>query len=959
MHDNLVSTSLLKMVFCIILFISTYHMDAQTLSEFEQDSIISIYYGKLDKATSDSIKSRTFDFQSYDQELFFKSLFTISGPYFYRKEWNSIASDIKLKMDQDLPSKKYDLTSIVKKELPYLYRSCIANIWDNNTLSFFALPNEQEDANKRLQSLLEESLSSKPSDLVRYNELIKNSGTDSVCDFYYNHFSGELRPHIIYLWLIKNYKYSNPEIIERDILYFQKALDEDLKCSNYQMAEYYLALAKIYNFLDFYKYFQQSMYALAKADAYLDEEVNFEEKLSLLSIRAELISNIPGYFSKQQARDLIGTFYSRNKITMSYDQKMRTLTQLCKHWGEFIEIKNVDGIGDGLAINYISFCYETSKYHWEDNKYYGLLAHSNLITFNHLERRYSRCTQYAYDCLAKFPFDLDYSSSILATAAVAADIVKNKKYTDLNDFITLLIKEENYDIEKINTIRQVLKEYEANKIFEKLVKKITDNPNEYGEFLYSLNYAFRGSRFFESILSKKNDYWNQLDSLELINMNALSTSFAMEDGQKILREPSMNYYGVKALKILHIHESNRFFIKKKWKRAYHSLVSAYNLTPKLTSEPIFNLGYTFGWSSSKKEERELKISRQTLVSTNQRLSNENYEIKEENEYVEFINLLLKSENKKFETIIKDRELQLLSLDYAIKSKTKELKDSVKRLGNVLALNEKLDEATTRALVNSIKAARQEALAKGESRQAKQLMWSVTAVSILTIGIAIAFRKQKIRAKKSEKEAIDQKERAQKSEQKVKLISETMRQLGHIAPHSISPILSKISRSSEIYNPLKILKEILHGFHGRYTKEKILLEDELDLVEDLINIKYIDYGSDDLFDRVHFNEEAFYGVLIPNFTLMNLILNAFEHGTVVENPNGKVDIHMTEDGDFYSIKVSNEFSPDKKSRVGTNSGLKFISSALKVWNSSSEEFIEHSKVSCIYTSTIRFKNKNGL
>lgn len=936
-----------RIVLILIIVAFSLLSRAQTLSTFQQDSIISIYYGTIDKATSDSIKSRTFDFDSYDQVLGFKSLFENSGPYFYRKTWSSIAKNIWDAMDKDLPSGNYNYYDILNKDVKNVHKSCVNNVWDKTILNFFVLPEETSDAQFEFDHIITNSLIGKPARIIEYNQLVESYNLDSLGKFYFDFFEGEQRINVLYLWLISNFY--NTKIIKKDIKYLHIALDQDLECSNYKMAENYLALAKIYNTLDFYGNFQQTMYALASADAYLDESKNFKKKLSLLSIRADIISNIPGYLSKQEASLLFGFFYERNRNIMTYEERMMTLTLLCKHWGESIELRRFDGIFDHLPINYVSFCLETSKYFWGDEDYFGLLAHSNLVTFNHLEGRRNKSTEYAYDCLVKFPFELDYTSSTRALFSVAADIVKERKYHDIPNFIDSLIKEGYIEEQELIEIKKILNYKEVRKGYKYLRKDLNEIPDDYSNLIYSLTYALRGSQFFESLIYKDMDLLSHVDSTAFFQPTGLDFSLFQPLFDKIYNEPSFNYYANKSFRNFLINRSNAYADERKWRKAYSSLLNAVNSNSNLIAHSNYNLGYTFGWSFSKNEERELKIDRKLLVNTNDSLNNENIKIIQENERIQILNSLLEGETKKYQNILDEKESRLAALNISIKRKTKELQDSVMRLGNVIELNKELAKAKLEADSNSRIA--------NENMELAILTSFITILFLaISIIISLAFWQQR--------------KKARTSERREKLTSFTVHQICHLAPNVINDIKVGLNKGEKTHSTLDILEKFLRSFYDQFNKMKhekdqkinpsIPLEEEVRMAKYFIALaKNKESSQSDLFayaDRIlKFDYDDVSRIAMPPYCFLNVIVNAIKHGAY-STEDAVINVTMeSKDKGYWLLNVNN---PPKKEKRGSGSGLIFINETLKEWNEDQKnDYLSDGYTSKNnYQTKLSFKNK---
>lgn len=248
-------------------------------------------------------------------------------------------------------------------------------------------------------------------------------------------------------------------------------------------------------------------------------------------------------------------------------------------------------------------------------------------------------------------------------------------------------------------------------------------------------------------------------------------------------------------------------------------------------------------------------------------------------------------------------------------------------------------------------------------RAKRLIITVGTLIILVliiIALSMSFWKQKKIAKESEKKAIEAKEeelqakkealylknRAEKSERNEKLLSETMRQLGHTAPTTIRKVISHISLPPIPYKVLVTLSIVLNSIHQKFRVPSISFKEEARLVNDMISLRYINRHSImKPTNQVSYSFSNDENCQIPSFVLLNLVLNAFEHGNIWVDPKiGAIRVSLDKNDDWLILKVTNPiFDSDEKLMKDENliressTGLKFIKGALEYWNNSEEEF----------------------
>lgn len=928
---------ILPILFLTFNLCQLYGQDSNFDSYLNQ--IVEPYYIGEAPEVIDSAKQKLWSTaKGQDDSLMFQAIVEVCGKRFFRSSLSQI--------DNQLLTDAYSVLNLNNSNYPKTLDSLISTpttimrvensyydpinlIWDIGEVGLYPTISEGEFADSLLLHLLASNIQN--SNLVEKSSLSLISLEPSdINELIVSNLQGYQKQQAYYYWLLSLLAKDKKEVVNQYLKKFKTCLDEDLSAHNFDMAVWYVAYAKFINSVDFYGNFDSTIKILALADSYIEGTADFDLKLSILSLKAQTISMIPGLYSKRKAFLLVSEYYKKHRSLLPYDWKIKLLTLITHHWNVLSETERIESYKSPFRVNYFSYCYLSCKYFATDRGAYGNMARLTLASLLKSNRRYHEMMSISWDMMYA---DNTPNPSKSHYYEVLMNLVSGYLYLDNYQFFDQQFSSKTY-----------------NSIIILLVKR---HSQLIADELYNAKYAINGE-FIENTMAY-NEFQEMLDWVEhsMTTVHGISgwlqfqkqvTEQLISSGRQwIDKDPRSEYYVKLALQRIHRNLAKSKAKKHKWKKAYVLLNKSNNIRPKDYSYLTYNLGSAMSWSTSEVRIRDLKIKEQYLFERNTTLDIQNKNLEIFNESLENANSNLIHRNKDLKTNLTSKSIQIKVLNLRFAN----LQDTYLQLKNT---NEKLEQDIKKgqAEVEELNVKKLEL-----EEDIRMLLWRQTVGSTVLVLIIVLLLFSIAQWRKQ----LAMKKRAIASEQIQKFQKMVMYQLGHTAPGCISELLKNDIIPPKVEKQLKQLHNILFRFHIIHQNPYTLIGNEYELIKAFIDFRYAGNAR-----KIHspsslivHNLTEFFEVQAPLFVLLNIVSNAFDHGNLLHlNGKGNVEITMSKKGDWYFVSVRNP--SDIPTSNDESTGLQFVSGALCAWNQQNGKFLNTDYSYGAFTTKITLKER---
>ncbi len=675
-------------------------------------------------------------------------------------------------------------------------------------------------------------------------------------------------------WFYHLLSVNRKEVINRYFPGFIKRAVDNVSMTPDEFCFVYLASGKLVNSLDYEKNFTYAIQLFSTARLYHAEgNGSLDERIAIAAIIAESINNLPGWEAKQRAFDITYRFFLQNRHLFNTNQEMKCYVLLAKYGIEMRESKEFEtGIKDrDMTVPLYNYkCYD---YFSQVGGPYYLMTIVNIIKQMRVDGKYHEMAHFALHA-----FESSFGSQETQNSRLISFIVKSFRLSDyyLNDIYSHSHTRYKQRLRELGAERKISKEQ-----VEKLSKSVTvihnfDNNlrkmGVSGDFLY----FFWKINEIEFLFDEDNEQKETLDLNDLANSKVPFSGYYFRNIFKFLPASKLQGEGFETPKeaIMSLH---RLFYK----------------VPDQVGEVQYYLGYQLSQSEGTLAIHKKKLELYDLNESNVRLGN-------------LSDLLSDS------IVLQQDEIGTLNIQSRQKDSTIASKeDEVENLSaDILGLKQEK------------KKAEEELIFTQKTVWVQRIV--LTFISLLLIIIAILLL------------------RAQAQKTREEILSWTNNQLSHFGKrvplrikHHLEEALGKDMSLSLDYelNKLSRLSGFFSTFYKGSRSSTSSVSHELDLIRQLVEIEFGTVQSGAVEDKIK-SSLGSDSILIPKFSLFNLIYNSFNHGYIHKVNGGEVLVKVSKKQGWYQFLISDNGNSIREKLPETGvagTGIGYVKKRIRWWN----------------------------